>query len=107
MKETTISKGNSIETAKKTDVFGNIDGEDDSDLKESGDLEEDYPQYVRPGVSFTLSGSTYSANPPSAVQLVSRTADSFTFKLNPNVDEVVINVDGARHSYTSKRKELV
>lgn len=108
LKETTISKGNNIELVKKNNIFDNIDGAEDANLKETGDLEPDTPIYIRPGVAFVLEGVNYTVSSSRDVQLVSRTARTFTFKLNAGVSSVTITVDGNKqYTYTSiKRKEL-
>ena len=103
----TISKDTKIERPAKSILpFDNIGGDQDADLKTEGELPLDTPVYIQPGKSFTLSGdSSYTVSDAAAIKLVSRTATSFTFQLQPNVNKVSITIGGAVYTYTSVRKE--
>lgn len=103
----TISKDTKVEKPAQTILpFENISGDQDADLKAEGELPLDSPVYYQPGEKFTLSGGqSYTVSDKAAIKLVSRTANSFTFMLQPNVEKVTITISGQAYTYTSVRKD--
>lgn len=52
--QTTITKNKKFESISKLEPFDNIDGNQDEELRESGEIEADAPVYVIPMTEITL-----------------------------------------------------
>jgi hypothetical protein len=87
--QTTISKNTKVESLSKLTPFENIDGNQDEELRESGEISADKPIYVIPMTEVTVENFKNFAD-SSLVEVVKRTKSSVTFKIKHNVKECSI-----------------
>lgn len=88
--QTTISKNTKIESLSQLTPFENIDGNQDEELRESGDISADEPIYVIPMTEITVTNFK-SFTDPSLVEIIKRTKSSVTFKIKYNVKECIVS----------------
>lgn len=90
--QATISKNTKIESLSNLKPFDNIDGNQDEELRESGEISADEPVYVIPMTEITVDNFK-SFEDSSLVEVVKRTKSSVTFKIKYNVEKCVIIIN--------------
>jgi hypothetical protein len=90
--QTTISKDTKKESLSSLSPYDNIDGNQDEELRESGEISKDQAIYSIPMTSVTLSNFK-SFDDSTKVIIVNRSKSNITFKIKPNVEELIVTLE--------------
>ena len=106
--QTTISKDTKKESLSSLSPYDNIDGNQDEELRESGEILENQAIYSIPMTSITLSNFK-SFDDSTKVIIVSRSKSNITFKIKPNVEELIVTLEipyVTQWGYTATKQEV-